>query len=499
LKIDGSPMKIDGSPMKIEDSSVNIDNSNTNIEKNNNIFCTYCNIKFKKRRYLSEHLKYNCKKKNYYSKKGKKKNDDFIIENSDIEFMRENKIIKEKEIYKCNDCNKEFKKKSYLDVHLKKYCKMKIEFNNIYKFNKSTFGKNVYGENGGDIYIIQTDHNFNNIFKIGKTTNIYNRLNDYRCGSVIEPRLYYYYPFSDIKLADILLKNTLEKYNIKREIYESNIENFRKEILNLQKKLDSTQIENEPIIKRTDLSECLGCNKLFYKKNDMFNHIKNCEVYRKKYFKCKKIKEQKEKKINENKIKIFESPEDKIKSIEKDKIKDLEKDKIKDLEKELEEAKKKIEELSKSQNITYNTNNITLIAYNKQPDLSHLTNKDYLRIMNKGFKSVPKLIEEIHFNPNKPENQNIFIPNIKNNYAMVWNGKKWDLTNRKEILEDMYDNNSNILIEKMEELEGKNIKESVIKKFRRFIDKRENDKIKNKIKDDIKLLLYNNKMVMNPK
>ena len=331
---------------------------------------------------------------------------------------------------------------------------MKVETNNIYKFNKLTFGKNLYGENGGDIYIIQTEHNFNNIFKIGKTTSIYNRLNDYRCGSVIEPRLYYFYPFSDIKLAELLLKESLKKYIIKKDVYESNLDNFRKEILNLQKKLDSTQIENEPIIKRADLYECLECNKVFSKKNDMFNHIKNCEVYRKKYFKIKKIKVQKA--VIENKIKIFESPEDKIK----------------DLEKELEEAKRKIEELSKSQNVTYNTNNITLIAYNKQPDLSHLTNRDYLRIMNKGFKSVPKLIEEIHFNPNKPENRNIYIPNIKNNYAMVWNGKKWDLTNRKDIIEDMYDNNSNILIEKMEEMNEKNIKESIKRKFKRFIEKK---------------------------
>ena len=37
------------------------------------------------------------------------------------------------------------------------------------------------------------------------------------------------------------------------------------------------------------------------------------------------------------------------------------------------------------------------MAYNKKPDLSHLTDNDYLRIMDKGFKSVPKLIEAIHF------------------------------------------------------------------------------------------------------
>ena len=97
---------------------------------------------------------------------------------------------------------------------------MNINFNNIYKFNKLSFGKNKYGNNGGDIYIIQTDHNFDNIFKIGKTTNIYNRLTDFRCGAVIEPRLYFYYPFKNIKKADNDIKCLLSKFRIKREIFK---------------------------------------------------------------------------------------------------------------------------------------------------------------------------------------------------------------------------------------------------------------------------------------
>jgi len=40
--------------------------------------------------------------------------------------------------------------------------------------------------------------------------------------------------------------------------------------------------------------------------------------------------------------------------------------------------------------------------------------------MNRGFNSVPKLIEAIHFNPDKPENQNVYIPNIKNKYALQY-------------------------------------------------------------------------------
>ena len=165
------------------------------------------------------------------------------------------------------------------------------------------------------------------------------------------------------------------------------------------------------------------------------------------------------------------------------------KKKLEDKERELEEAKKEIDQLKRSQHVTYN-NNITLIAHNKQPDLSHLTNKDYVKIMNRGFNSVPKLIEAIHFNPKKPENHNVYIPNIKNKYAMVWNGNKWELNNQDDVIEDMYEENSDILIDKLEELCNN---PKIRKKFKRFIDKKEEYNIRNKIKEDIKLLLYNNK------
>ena len=401
--------------------------------------------------------------------------------------------------YSCINCNKNFKKKSYLDVHLKKHCKMNIHFNNIYKFKKSEFGKKKYGCDGGDIYIIQTDHNFNDIFKIGKTTNLYNRLKDYRCGAVIEPRLYFYYPFKNIKKADNDIKSLLLKFRVKREIFKCDIEELRKIILKYQKKVDNCKIENEPMIKETDLSECEHCDKLFYTKKEMFVHLKNCENYRSSFtnngeHNCDFCNRSFNHKTNYYRHMKHHCKEKKI--YEQKKVEELEEMEKNELIKKLEEAEKKIDELKQSQHVTYN-NNITVIAHNKQPDLSHLTDNDYLKIMNKGFKSVPKLIEAIHFNPDKPENQNVYIPNIKNNYVMAWDGKNWNLRARDDVLDDMYDDNSNILLDKLEQLEGNSTKKNnIFKKFRRFIDQKEENEIKNKIKNDIKLLLYNKKTIV---
>ena len=116
-----------------------------------------------------------------------------VMKNGNEKVMKNGKYI-------CKGCNKRFNSCKTLEIHMKRNCKMLVNFNNIYKFDTKTFGKHIFSSTnkGGDIYIIQTDYVNNNIFKIGRTTNLYNRIRDYRCGSTYEPRLYYYYPFSDI-------------------------------------------------------------------------------------------------------------------------------------------------------------------------------------------------------------------------------------------------------------------------------------------------------------
>ena len=47
------------------------------------------------------------------------------------------------------------------------------------------------------------------------------------------------------------------------------------------------------------------------------------------------------------------------------------------------------------------------------------------------------MIEKIHFNPKKPENHNVYISNIKNKYAMVYDGNKWNLKNQDETIGDL--------------------------------------------------------------
>ena len=146
-------------------------------------------------------------------------------------------------------------------------------------------------------------------------------------------------------------------------------------------------------------------------------------------------------------------------------------------------------------NTNCNNKTINILAYDKT-DYSHLSDKDFECIMRKCYKSVPSLIEQTHFNPLKPENKNIYISNIKQNFIMKYNGGKWILGNQDETLDELYENSSNILEDKIENWEINKFKYDVValEKFYKFLNNKDKDNIKNGIKEEIKLILYNNKI-----
>jgi hypothetical protein len=152
---------------------------------------------------------------------------------------------------------------------------------------------------------------------------------------------------------------------------------------------------------------------------------------------------------------------------------------------------------------TYNTQNnniINVLAYNKT-DISHLKDKDYKKVLRRGNFCVPNLVDAIHFNPDKPENHNIYIPNMKTGFIMCWNGESWDIRNREDVIDDIYDEKSNLLIDKVDEWEeiGYKLDPIIMIKFKRFLSKMEDDIVKNKVKEEIRFLLYNKRNQINNK
>jgi hypothetical protein len=107
---------------------------------------------------------------------------------------------------------------------------------------------------------------------------------------------------------------------------------------------------------------------------------------------------------------------------------------------------------------TTNIQNITLLSY-RDTDTSHLTDHDYKSCIKKVNYCVKHMIEKIHFNPCKPENMNIYISNIKDKYIMVYDGHNWNLANKKEELERLYEEKEMMLEEWLESNPEKKIKD----------------------------------------
>lgn len=151
-----------------------------------------------------------------------------------------------------------------------------------------------------------------------------------------------------------------------------------------------------------------------------------------------------------------------------------------------------INNIDKQQNINQQIH-INLIAHGKE-DLSFITENEFKKILNKGFKSVENFIEHVHFNKNHPENHNIYISNMKDSYLMRYDGNNWKLIHKETGLQDLYEDKTEYLVDKFEELKDK-LDDISLRKFERFLNEKDDDQVIEKTKNEIKLSLYNNRKI----
>ena len=158
--------------------------------------------------------------------------------------------------------------------------------------------------------------------------------------------------------------------------------------------------------------------------------------------------------------------------------------------KHIETQQKQIDKLMGKLEIngSFNTTiNMNLLNYN-ETDTSHLTDEDYRKCIRNASRCVLRLIEKVHFNPNKPENMNLYISNMKDKYMMMYKDNKWMLTDKAQ-LGSVYDDKE----EMIEEWFAENKDSEMIKYFNRYLNLKEDDKEMQLIKEEMKLMMFNNK------
>lgn len=169
----------------------------------------------------------------------------------------------------------------------------------------------------------------------------------------------------------------------------------------------------------------------------------------------------------------------------------------KQLLEEKNELKKQIEVLlTKVGNTTYinnSTQNIQLNSYGNE-DLSHITESFKTNLLKGPFGMIPKMIEAVHFNHDKPENQNISYPNKKENKIKIFTEGKWVYRNKSDAISDLVDGKYFILDTHYESVCDKfnETNKKAYENFRSSYD--ENDKLLiETLKNQCELTLLNNR------
>lgn len=232
------------------------------------------------------------------------------------------------------------------------------------------------------------------------------------------------------------------------------------------------RVQNSPNM-ITDELTCEYCEKVFKSDESLRKHIN---------YRCTKTKDNAELRYTTLKLKQAEKE-----------LKQEKKNNEKIIEKhiELQQQTIKIQQKLLSQrpqtinntNNTVNIQNNYILPYN-DTDTSHLTTKDYAFCV-KQPNGVRHLIEKIHFNPMKPENQNLTITNLTDKYMMVYDGSQWKKVMKAE-LNKIYNHKEALLEEWVEQ------DPALREKFYEYIKNERKDVHLQRI-EDIKLMIYNQK------
>ena len=224
---------------------------------------------------------------------------------------------------------------------------------------------------------------------------------------------------------------------------------------------------------------CKYCNKSYKYSQGLSKHIK---------YTCKQNKDEDLKELVRLLNEKMDQKDEKIENMEKQ---------LDTTVRQLEKRDKQISKLSQKlqinniQNFQQNNIHFHLNSY-KNTDLSMLDDNDFYECLKRYKNCVVKVIEKIHLNPEYPENMNLYISNIKENYIMMYDDNRWVLRDRNKELIKIYEDKEEMLDEWVEE--NKHFKPELLKMFKRYLQLKDSDEnlIKELLKE-IKIMIYNNK------
>ena len=246
------------------------------------------------------------------------------------------------------------------------------------------------------------------------------------------------------------------------------------------------------VIKKSSLNnkegehKCIYCNKIFSFKQNKYRHMKTC-----------KIKKEKDNNNNyKNKLKLKDAEIKKLKERLRDKMNKNCKMHYKTLQKINNQLNNNITKNNCVETINniHNRNiiNFNLVGFGKEELSDVLSNKEQLKILKKKFKSLPFMIDYVHFNKDYPQYMNFIITSVNNNIAYKYDEdkKQFIAGDKEKLLNELIDNRM-YDIDTFYKTHIDKLNDKCKEVINRFLDKYDNDKL-DSLNNDINLVVYNN-------
>ena len=149
-------------------------------------------------------------------------------------------------------------------------------------------------------------------------------------------------------------------------------------------------------------------------------------------------------------------------------------------------------------------NNIQIVKFGSEDIKSILSTREIKNILNCRYKAIEESIKKVHFNDDRPEYRNIYITNLRDNIAYVYNGNKFEAVQKHSIINQLIDQHMNNIEVSLEDYKDKlpertvEILDKLIEKLQddhtSMVDEENNKEFKNyrmfKI-NEVKLMIYN--------
>jgi len=252
-----------------------------------------------------------------------------------------------------------------------------------------------------------------------------------------------------------------------------------------------TDVSNNVSNTETNVSQksslkCRTCNETFKSRTTKWRHEKTCK--------------ENEKVTEKEKSKDEEILEMKAEMLEYKKEMELLKTQLQKALKIHPKTLQKINnQLNNINNGTINNNTINIIQLGKEDLTKMLTMEEKMSILNRQAMGINDLVKLVHTSGKYKKCMNVYITNLQNTIGYMYDEKQNNFiaVNKNELLNDLVDSRMYDIEKFYDKLQVK-LEPEKATRIKKFIDrmKNEEDCLKDLKKDEIKLILYNNKEVI---